>query len=209
MVHGITLRWSLHRFHFSPCQAVIHVTAQRGLQRLFLNTNTDQRRDSHSLQHALDDLLLTDSREDLDKDQLRVTVFIRDNLFSDLLVRLSWSALGHEGGKIEIILGVATFGEQAHLASILVGGKKLVLGVLHERDLHVVGGRAKVLKLLAREDVDGDDVGLRVAVLASLGSGEVDDLGGLALDHNVATLSNFTALHRVDVGRTSVGGLEL
>jgi len=34
--------------------------------------------------------------------------------------------------------------------------------------IHVVGGRAKIFELLAREDVDGDEVDLGVAVLARL-----------------------------------------
>ena len=45
-------------------------------------------------------------------------------------------------------------------------------------DIHVVGGGAKFLKLLASEDVDGDQVDLGVTVLASLGGGHVDDLAG-------------------------------
>ena len=49
------------------------------------------------------------------------------------------------------------------------GKKGKVLVLVHVRDAHVVRGRAQVLVLLAGEDVNADDVRLRVAVLARLG----------------------------------------
>ena len=55
---------------------------------------------------------------------------------------------------------------------------ELVLLAADVRNVHVVGRRAKFFKLLAGEDVDGDQVNLGVAVLAGLGGGHVDDFAG-------------------------------
>lgn len=60
-------------------------------------------------------------------------------------------------------------------------------------DIHVVGGRAQLLKLLAGEDVDGDQVDLGVTVLASLGGGHVNDLARAVLDADVAVLAQSRA----------------
>lgn len=59
-----------------------------------------------------------------------------------------------------------------------------------------MGGRAKLLELLAGEDVDGDKVDLGVTVLASLGGGHVDDLARAALDADMAVLTQSGTLHR-------------
>lgn len=71
-----------------------------------------------------------------------------------------------------------------------------------------MGGRAKLLKLLASEDVNGDQVDLGVAVLASLGGRHVDDLAGTALDDNEAVLPKRRALHREGQRRTGVSRVE-
>ena len=44
--------------------------------------------------------------------------------------------------------------------------------------VHVGGGRRQLLVLLAGEDVNGDEVALSRAVLASLGGGHIGDLHG-------------------------------
>jgi hypothetical protein len=49
-----------------------------------------------------------------------------------------------------------------------------------------VSGGDHILHLLAVENVDGDEVGLSVTVLASLGGRDINHLAGAALDHDVA-----------------------
>jgi hypothetical protein len=71
-----------------------------------------------------------------------------------------------------------------------------------------VGGWAKFFKLLASEDVNGDEMDLGVTVLASLGGGHVDDLARAVLDDNKAVLPQGRALHGVGGGSTSIGGVE-
>jgi hypothetical protein len=60
-----------------------------------------------------------------------------------------------------------------------------------------VGRGGEILKLLASEDVDGDEMDLGVAVLASLGGGHVDNLARAVLDHNKPVLPQSRALHGV------------
>lgn len=71
-----------------------------------------------------------------------------------------------------------------------------------------MGRWAKFFKLLASEDVDGDQMDLGVTVLASLRGGHVDDLAGAVLDHNEAVLSQGRALHWESGRGASIGGLE-
>lgn len=71
-----------------------------------------------------------------------------------------------------------------------------------------MGGRAEFLKLLAGEDVNGDQVDLGVTVLASLGGGHVDNLAGAVLDDDETVLPQGRALHGVSGGRTGVDRLE-
>lgn len=67
-----------------------------------------------------------------------------------------------------------------------------------------MGGGAQLLKLLAGEDVDGDQVDLGVTVLASLGGGHVDDLARAVLDADEAVLAQSRALHGEGGGSTSI-----
>ena len=55
---------------------------------------------------------------------------------------------------------------------------ELVLATGDVGDVHVVGGRAKLLKLLAGEDVEGDEMDLGVTVLASLRGRHLNNLAG-------------------------------
>lgn len=71
-----------------------------------------------------------------------------------------------------------------------------------------MGGRAQLLKLLASEDVNGDQVDLGVTVLASLGGRHVDDLAGTALDDNETVLAQRGALHGEGQRRTGVSRVE-
>lgn len=89
------------------------------------------------------------------------------------------------------------------------GSYKLVLGTLDVGDVHVVGGGAKILKLLAGEDVDSDEMDLSVTVLSGLGGGHVNDLAGAALDNDVTVLAQGRALHGERQRGAGVGGVEL
>lgn len=71
-----------------------------------------------------------------------------------------------------------------------------------------MGGGRQIFQLLAGEDVDGDQVNLRVTVLASLGGRHFDDLARTALDDDVAVLPQSRALHGEGSRGAGVGGLE-
>lgn len=58
-----------------------------------------------------------------------------------------------------------------------------------------MGGWAEFFELLAGEDIDGDEMDLGVAMLASLGGRHIDDLARAVLDHDEAILSQGRALH--------------
>jgi len=119
----------------------------------------------------------------------------------DLLANLT---IGH----LDIILGVAVVaheGEEVIVRDI----EKLVLLASDVGDVHVVGGRAQILELLAGEDVDSDEMDLGVTVLSSLGGGHVNNLAGATLDHNEAVLAQGGALHGVGRRGTGVDGVEV
>lgn len=71
-----------------------------------------------------------------------------------------------------------------------------------------MGGRAEIFQLLAGEDVDGYQMDLGVAVLASLRGGHFDDLAGAVLDDDEAVLPQGRALHRVRERGAGIGALE-
>ena len=75
-------------------------------------------------------------------------------------------------------------------------------------NVHVVGGRRHIFVLPVGEDVEGDNVGLGVTMLSSLGGGHFNDLAGTPLDDNVTVLAQSRALHGEGGRRTSVGGFE-
>ena len=62
--------------------------------------------------------------------------------------------------------------------------------------------RAKILELLASEDVKGDKMDLGVAVFAGLGGRHINDLARAALDHDKPVLAQSRTLHRVGGGGT-------
>ena len=51
-----------------------------------------------------------------------------------------------------------------------------------------MGGGNHILEFLAGEDVDSGEIAFGVTVLSSLGDGDVKNLAGLSLDHNVSLL---------------------
>lgn len=85
---------------------------------------------------------------------------------------------------------------------------ELVLLAADIGDVHVVGRRAKLLKLLAGEDVDGDQVDLGVTVLASLGGRHVDNLARAAFDQDEAVLAESRALHGERQRSSGIDGVE-
>lgn len=85
---------------------------------------------------------------------------------------------------------------------------KLVFLARDVRDVHVVGGRAKILELLASEDVNRNKMDLGVTVLAGLGCAHFDNLARAALDDDETVLAERRALHRICGGSTGIGALE-
>jgi hypothetical protein len=63
-----------------------------------------------------------------------------------------------------------------------------------------VGGWNHILKLLVVEDVGSSEVALCVSVLSGLGSGYINNLAWLTLDHDKTTLADLTSLHRNGFG---------
>lgn len=76
------------------------------------------------------------------------------------------------------------------------------------RDIHVVGGRAKIFEFLAGEDIDGDEMDFGVAVLACLRRTHLDNLAGAALDDDKAVLPQGRALHWIGGRGASISALK-
>ncbi len=75
-------------------------------------------------------------------------------------------------------------------------------------NIHVVGGRAEILKFLTSEYIDGNKMDLGVTVLAGLWGTHLDDFAGATFDDNEAVLSQGGALHRIGGRGASIGALE-
>jgi hypothetical protein len=76
-------------------------------------------------------------------------------------------------------------------------------------NIHVVGGWAQLFKLLASEDIDGDQMDLSVTVLSSLRGRHIHDLARTALDNDETVLSQGRALHWESGRCASIsGGIE-
>ena len=71
-----------------------------------------------------------------------------------------------------------------------------------------MGGRAKILELLASEDVNRNKMDLGVTVLAGLGCAHFDNLARAALDDDETVLAERRALHRICLGSTGIDALE-
>lgn len=63
--------------------------------------------------------------------------------------------------------------------------RELVFSASDVGDVHVVGGWAELFKLLSSENIDGDQVDLRVTVLSGLRGAHFDNLAGTVLDDDV------------------------
>jgi hypothetical protein len=82
-------------------------------------------------------------------------------------------------GALEVIPGVAVVVHEGE--EVVVHPDELEVLALHVGHFHVVCGGADVLKLLASEDVKGDEMDLGVSVLASLRGGHLHNLAGPVL----------------------------
>lgn len=67
---------------------------------------------------------------------------------------------------------------------------------------------AQFFKLLASEDIDGNEMDLSMTMLSSLGGRHVDNLAGAILNDHKAVLSQSRALHWESGGGTRVGRVE-
>jgi len=106
--------------------------------------------------------------------------------------------------KTEVRLDGALVIEQVGKVAIKVHEGKL--STLDVGDIHIVRGGAEILNLLVGENVQADNVGLGVAVLAGLGGGHLNNLAGAALHDDVATLADLASLLGVGRGGTGIGG---
>lgn len=140
--------------------------------------------------------LLTHSRKNND-----IGIFLLSG--EELLDLLANLALGN----LDIILGLTIVGHQGKEA--VVGNiKQLVFLSGDIGDVHIMGRRAQLFKLLASEEVDSDQMDLGVTVLASLRGRHIDDLAGSVLDDNEAVLSQSRTLHGEHQRGTGIGTLE-
>lgn len=119
------------------------------------------------------------------------------------LERRAHLAVGH----LEVLAQLARIGHEREVTVVGDVGQ-LVLLALHRGHVHVVRGRADVLVLAARENVDADEVHLGVAVLARLRRGHLDHLAGPALEHDEGVLAQRRALLGVGGRRPGVTALE-
>ena len=107
----------------------------------------------------------------------------------------------------EVLTRVSIFRHEAD-KSLVVDVDERVFGTRHVGHVHVVRRAAELLHLLAGEDVEGNEVALRVSVLARLRRRDVDNLAGTSLDADVTALTDAASLHGVRGGRTRVSGFE-
>lgn len=109
-------------------------------------------------------------------------------------------------GELDIRLGVTRVGHQGKESILNID--QLVLLADDVGDIHVVGGWADILVLLAGENVDTDEIDLGVTVLAGLRGAHVDNLAGLAGNVDESILAEGRALDWVEKGGTRGGGIE-
>jgi len=110
-------------------------------------------------------------------------------------------------GDLDIILGLTIISHQGE-ETVIGDIEKLVFLAGNVGDVHVVGRWAKVFKLLAGEDVNGDKMNLGVTVLAGLRGGHVDNLARAVLDADEAVLPQGRALHGVSGRSAGIGRIE-
>lgn len=82
--------------------------------------------------------------------------------------------------------------------------QELVLLALDIRDVHVMGGRVSCFELLASEDIDSNEVNLRLAVLADYLYALIHDLAGAMLYDDEPALLEHPALPWIGCGGTDI-----
>jgi hypothetical protein len=127
-------------------------------------------------------------------------LLIGDEKLGDLVGNLT---LGH----LNVVLGVAIVAHERQ-ETVIRDIEKLILAAGDVGDIHIVGGGAEILVLLAGEDIDGDEMDLGVTVLASLRGRHVDDLARATLDDDVTVLPQRRTLHREGERSASIDGVE-
>lgn len=85
---------------------------------------------------------------------------------------------------------------------------KLVFLAHHVGDIHVVGGGAKILEFLARENINCNEMDLGVTVLAGLGSAHFNNFARAVLYADKSVLAECRALHGIGGGSTGIDALE-
>lgn len=90
-------------------------------------------------------------------------------------------------GKLDIVLGGSVRKQEGHEPVVDINQGELVAGDVG--DVDVVGGGTHFFKLLAREDVDTDEVDLGVAVLSSLAGAHFNDTTWTIADDDMSTLA--------------------
>jgi len=145
---------------------------------------------------GFDSSLLAHSSEDNDICILFINSEELLNLLSNFSVR-----------NLNIILCLSVISHQRE-ETIIRNIEQLIFLASDIWDVHVMGRWAKLLKLLASEDIDSNKMDLCVAVLASFGGGHVDDLARSVLDNNETVLSQGRTLHGKRGRGTCIGRVE-
>ena len=73
---------------------------------------------------------------------------------------------------------------------------ELIFPASHIGNIHVMGRWAKIFKLLASEDVNGNQMDLSVTMLAGLRSAHFDNFAGTTFNDDETVLAERRALHR-------------
>jgi hypothetical protein len=81
-----------------------------------------------------------------------------------------------------------------------------ILGLLDDRDLHIVGRRVRVLDKGTGEDIATSEGAFCVAVLAGFGGADFKDLAGLGLEYCVAAFAESGSLGRIGECGVCVAG---
>jgi len=143
-----------------------------------------------------DDHFFTDCGHDCNDDS---DVFLAE-LVADLLAELAI-------GNLQIVARVTLVVHERREA-IVADVDELEVATRHVRHVNVVRRRAQIFILLAREDVETDEMHLRMTVLARLGRRHFDHLARTRLDHDVAVLAQRRTLHRIRGGRAGIAALK-
>jgi len=155
----------------------------------------------------ISDLLELDSGEDGAKnvdgsaivDHLAV---ILDELGGGHIVR---GAEAHDGWELEVLTHVTLVVHEENVVTLETGDHPVGLG--NNWDVDGVGGWAELLTGVTGEDIVGEELALGMSVLSGLGDGNILDLAGLALDHDVSTLADRTGLNGDGHGGTGISGV--